>query len=285
MADIDDLSFDSGPAPAPAPPEPSGTPIWPIAIFAALFLALVGLWYFGGRAKPAEPAAAPRAVAQTTVELPRRTAEPGEAIDLPPLDQSDAIVRALVARLSSHPDVAAWLTTDALLKNLTVAVQNVADGDTPAQHLVPLRPKGSFSTVTSRGARWIDPASYRRYDGIAAAADSLDARGVARLYATLKPRIDDAYRELMGPDANFDRTLERAIVQILRTPVIDEDVQLTGDTVTYAFASPALEGLTAAQRQLLRMGPRNVRVVKAKVRAVAGFLGIPDASLPPVDGR
>jgi hypothetical protein len=55
--------------------------------------------------------------------------------------------------------------------------------------------------------------------------------------------------------------------------------------MNYAFANPALEGLPRAQRQLLRMGPRNVRIIKAKIRAVAGYLGIPDSALPPEDGR
>jgi hypothetical protein len=69
---------------------------------------------------------------------------------------------------------------------------------------------------------------------------------------------------------------------LLRTPVTDKDVQLRTEKVTYTFADPALEDLTAAQRQFLRMGPRNMRIVKAKLREVAGFLGIPDSALPPV---
>jgi hypothetical protein len=286
MADFDDISFDSGPAPPPRPSAPPGPPLWPIAVGVGLVLGLAAAWYFGTRDGPAEstPAKA-RTATQTTADVSRRRAEPGEAIDLPPLDQSDAILRALVNRLSSQPAIAAWLTTDGLIRNLVVVVQNVADGETPAAHLAAVKPKGAFATRTSGGATWIDPASYRRYDAIAEAVEGLDARGVARLYATVKPRIDDAYRELMGADAQFARTLERAIVQILRTPVIDEDVQLHAGSVTYAFANPALEGLSGAQRQLLRMGPRSVRIVKAKVREVAGFLGIDDAALPAPDGR
>ena len=282
MADFDDLSFDSGPAPAPPPrPTSSGPPLWPFAAGGALVLVLGALWYAGSRKPPAP--APPRAVAQTTVDVQRRPAEPGDPIDLPPLDQSDTLVRTLVRALSSQPAVAAWLTTDGLIRNFTVVVTNVANGETPAKHLKPLRPAGSFSTTSARGSTWIDPGSYRRYDGIAAAVDSVDARGAAHLYATLKPRIEDAYKDLIGPDAQFDRTLERAIVQLLRTPVVDREVEVRTSKVTYAFADPALEGLTGAQRQLLRMGPRNVRIVKAKLRAIAGFLGIPDALLPPPD--
>jgi hypothetical protein len=286
MPDFADISFNRSSGPGLEPPRRSGPPWWPIISTLVLLLAAGALWYFVIRGRTPPPA--PQPVAQTTVELPRqparRAAEPGEAIDLPPLDQSDAVVRMLIGRLSSHPVAAAWLTTDGLIRNLTVVVANIADGQTPAKHLRPIRPAGSFATKTSGGLTWIDPASYRRYDGIADAVDGLDARGVARFYATVKPRIDDAYHDLIGPDANFDRTLERAIVMLLRTPVVDEDVQLRTGKVTYPFANPALEDLPKAQRQFLRMGPRNVRIVKAKLRAVAGFLGIPDEALPQPDG-
>jgi len=282
MADFDDLSLVRGPEPHIEPPARTGPSLTTIIIAAAVCLTAGALYYFYSRQTPAAAVAKP-AVAQTTVDLPRRTAEPGEAIDLPPLDQTDAIVRTLVQRLSSHPVAAAYLTTNGIIRNMTVVVTNIADGDTPAKHLRPLRPSGSFATTSSGGGTFIDPASYHRYDGIATAVDALDARAVARFYATVKPRIDDAYRELIGPDANFDRTLERAIIMLLRTPILDENVRLQTTKVSYAYADPAIEDLPKVQRQFLRMGPRNVRIVKAKLRDVAGFLGLPESSLPPPD--
>jgi hypothetical protein len=287
MARFDDLSFDPDRPPAPDPltaEEPTRSTAWLIAGVLLLVLSVGALWFFvlRGRMAPAS-----KTVAETSVDLPRpsarHAAEPAEAIDVPPLDESDGVVRTLVERLSSHPAVAAWLTTKGLIRNLTVVIANIADGETPATHLAPLRPQGSFSTRTSGGLTWIDPASYRRYDGIAAAVEGLDARGVARFYATIKPRIQEANRDLAGRDGDFDQTVQRAIVMLLRTPIVERDVQLRTEKVSYRFADPALEDLTAAQRQFLRMGSRNVRIVKAKLREVAGFLGIPDSALPPID--
>jgi hypothetical protein len=44
--------------------------------------------------------------------------------------------------------------------------------------------------------------------------------------------------------------------------------------VSYKYDDPKLEALTLAQKQLLRMGPRNVRLIQAKLREMAPYLGI-----------
>ena len=69
------------------------------------------------------------------------------------------------------------------------------------------------------------------------------------------PGSVDGYRELGHPDGNFDQTLERAIIELLKTPVVDGDVALASKSVAYEFADPRLQSLSSAQRQFLRMGP------------------------------
>jgi Protein of unknown function (DUF3014) len=201
-------------------------------------------------------------------------------VTLPPLDDSDGLVRELVKQLSSHPGVAAWLATDGLIRNFTVVVVNVADGSTPAGHLQVLRPSSKFRIVERNGHLQIDPRGYERFDTIGDAAASLDPAGSARVYATLKPRIEEAYRELGFPDTPFDRTLERSIVQLLETPVLDGPVRVEPKGIGYGFADPALEALTPAQKQLLRTGPRNVRLIQIALRNIAIALGIPAERLP-----
>ena len=48
----------------------------------------------------------------------------------------------------------------------------------------------------------------------------------------------------------------------------------------YQYADPQVEGLTAAQKQLLRTGPRNVRMVQSALRQLALALGISPDRLP-----
>jgi hypothetical protein len=206
----------------------------------------------------------------------------GEAasIVIPPLDQSDGVVADLVRQLSSHPQVAAWLTTKGLIRNFAAVVLRINDGKTPANLLQPLRPTAAFGVVEQNGAVYIDNRSYERYRSLAQAVASIDAKGSASLYATVKPRIEEAYRELGQPDPSFDDALERAIVSLLETPMRSGPTRLRPQGIGYAFADPHDEALTGAQKQLLRMGSENALTVQAKLREIAVALGIPPQRLP-----
>ena len=281
MADFDDLRLERSRTEAALPQEPQ--PRWIRITIVLLLLVAAAAWYFLVRTRKQEGVTVRTETEQAAAPAGSgspRLAEPGEDIPLPPIDETDPIVRDLVAQLSSHPRVAAWLTTDQLVRNFAVVVVNIAQGQTPARHLKAVAPAGNFQTRTAGAAVFLDPKTYARYDSHADAVAAIDPRGAARLYATLKPRIDDAHRELGSPDGDFDKTLHRAIVELLEVPIVEGDVPLKADPVHYAFTDPALESLTHAQRQLLRMGPRNVRIVQNKLRDIAGYLAIPAESLP-----
>jgi hypothetical protein len=202
------------------------------------------------------------------------------SITLPPLEQSDEVVRSLVSALSSHPAVAAWLATDGLIRNFTVVVSNIAEDDPPVVHVARLRPSARFQVVERNGDMVIDPRSYQRYTPLASAVAALDPEGSARLYATLKPLIEQAHRDLGYGSTSFDRTIERAIVKLLSTPTPVEPVRVVPKGIVYGFEDPRLEGLSPAQKHLLRLGPENGRIVRQALRNIAAALGIPQERLP-----
>jgi hypothetical protein len=273
VVNLDDLELDKRQDPSTPEQPRQSKPIAALIVALVLVAGAAVLWYFALKKTPPSGVRveSESVVPSKKTERPQRVE--GEHLPLPPLDETDALVRLLVGRLSSHPKVAAWLTTDQLIRNFTVAVINIADGQTPSRHLRALRLNGKFSVDDTGTSPVIDPRSYRRYDDYADAVAALDAEGAARLYATLKPRIQDASSQL-GHSEHFDSVLERAIVELLKTPVVEERLGLTSKSVAYEFADPRLQSLSSAQRQLLRMGPRNVRIIQAKLREIAPHLGI-----------
>jgi hypothetical protein len=278
--DIDEYEIER--APEPGEPGPPARSKWPILVLVLLVAIAVAAAFLLLR----RPAEQPEVVATDTTgqpadPLPRQPlGPPVEAEELPALDLTDPLVRDLLGQLSSRPEVAAWLAGDGLIRNFVVSLDNVATGHTPAGHLKPLAPREPFRADTRGRTIVVDARSYARYNGLAETVASLDPHGLARLYATLKPRLQDAYRELGHPEGDVDAAVERALVRLLQTPVIAPDPELKEGVLSYRFEDERLEALTPAQKQLLRMGPSNVRLVQDALRELAAALGIPDARLP-----
>ena len=279
MPDLGDYELDSaGYRPSEPGRQTAWSARWIVAALIVVAAAAAAYVWFRNRPAPAsQSAAAPVAAAPAVPRQPLGgVAQP---VNVPPLNDTDSLVRELVRGLSTHPRLAAWLATDGLIRNFVVVVENVAHGATPAPHLRTLRPSDKFVVSDRDGVLFVDPRGYERFDAFAEAAGSIDPAGSANVYATLKPRIEEAYREL-GRDDSFDQALEQAIVMVLQTPRVDGDVPLVLGPVGYRYEDPALERLTSAQKQVLRMGPRNTALLQESLREIGVALGIPAERLP-----
>jgi hypothetical protein len=280
MAGIDEHEFQE---PAGSPSYSSGDGGGPrvalisIAIGGVVVLAVIAYFIFSGRTSPS------RASATATPAAPQASkaaADEIEYIDLPALDDSDALVRQRIGILSSNPLVAAWLGTRNLIRNFVVVVENISHGMNPSRHLMVLRPMGPFRVMTRGSQVVIDPRSYDRFSRIEEAAASIDARAAGRLYQSFKPLLQTAYDEL-GNQEPIDQAVERAIIALLQVPAIDGDIRVeqTGEGIGYEYADDKLEALTGAQKQLLRMGAKNIRIIQSQLRTFGMAIGIPPQRL------
>jgi hypothetical protein len=250
------------------------------ALLLVVVVAATGYLVFRNR-HAAAPAAAPAAATAPPTDVAKALGADVVPIDLPPLNESDDVVRGLVKELSSNPSVLAWLMTDNLIRNFTVVVSNIAAGEPAARQVTALRPKGGFQVEEHGEDLSIDSRSYARFLPLTTATTSINPEDAAKLYTTLKPRIEEAYAELGQGNTTFDQTLERALVLLLKTPVPQGRVAIEPNgAVAYRFADPALEKLTPTQKMLIRFGPDNQRAVQTSLRNIALALGIPPDHLP-----
>lgn len=263
---------------SPRFPDKESMKPWILAAVAVIVVAAAAAWFSVSWRQQAQPTPS-SAAAPPAEPAPPPLGATAAPIELPPLADTDALVRQLVRALSAHPTVTRWLATDGLIRNFVVVVENIAYGALPSRHVPALRPREPFRTIAGEDELTIDPRGYERYAAIAAAAESIDASGAARLYTSLKPRIEDAYAEL-GRNEPFDAALERAIVALLGTPALEGRVSIVPKGIVFGFEDPRLERLTPAQKQLARMGPANARTIQRKLREIAAALGIPPGRLP-----
>jgi hypothetical protein len=267
MSDLDDLPLGtSHTAAAPiAAPQPGR--IGPIALVAIAGLALgaAGAWWWARQATPPGKPASPVANATEGVITP----DAESTRPLPAVDQMDTFLRALLGTLSSSPELARWLTTDDLIRQMANGIDRIANGASPASEVAVLKPKAGFTASARRSDITVDPVSYHRYDSLAALVSSLDARAVADAYRTIRPRLDEAYRGLGRSEAGIDTAVGAALQLLIDTPDPVDPVRLRhGPGASYVFADPKLEQLAPAQKQLIRMGPENLSRVRARLREI-----------------
>jgi hypothetical protein len=229
-------------------------------------LGAVGAWWWSGRREAAPARAAAVAATEGVVA-------PTAARALPPVGQMDTFLRALFGALSSHPQLARWLATDDLIRQMADAIDRISRGQSPAKVVPVLKPQDIFEIRGARGQLTIDPRSYRRYEPFAAAVASLNANGLAQAYRTIQPRLDEAYRSLGRSENTVDEAIHVALNMLLATPEVQDPIRvIPGKGATYAFADPTLESLTPVQKHLIRMGPQNAAIIRARLRELADAL-------------
>jgi hypothetical protein len=188
------------------------------------------------------------------------------------LKTSDVVVRELISELSANPSLAVWLANEDLIRRFVAAVDNTANGISPTTQLEFMRPEGAFEVIEKGDRVFIDPDSYARYDLATQVFVSLDNEGTVALYRELEPLIDDAYGEISPPGSRFSDRLDAAIDHLLEVSLPSSEPEIRRKVLTYVYTDESLEALSGAQRQLLRMGPDNVLLIKAKLRELKAAL-------------
>ncbi len=268
----DDPDLEKAPEFQLGQPSSGGPPLAPVAIGGALLVLLIaaGAWWMSRRAEAPPANQSNRAVTATESPIDKPAEPP---VVLPPLADMDAFLRPLLSALSSRPELARWLATDDLIRQLAAAIDQAADGKSAARDFKVLAPQGPLTTIGRPKLRTIDPNSYRRYDGLVATITSMDAAGVAKIYRTIKPRLNEAYQSMGNPNRDVDNALQNAVDIVLDTPIVEGPIRVVeGDGAAWAYADRELESLLPTQKQVLRMGPAHAEKVLTWLRAFRAAL-------------
>jgi Protein of unknown function (DUF3014) len=245
-------------------------PIWWAA--GAVILISAAVLFFSWRAHRLSH---PPAVTATTVapeatvpaiRNPLPEASGGATPALPALDESDAPLHDALGDLMGKPAVDRIFKPELLVRHIVVSIDNLS-----RRHLaVELRPTkplaGSFIATGNDQQGTIDVANFQRYVPYVQSVQALDMKRLAALYVRFYPLFQQAYQSLGYPNGYFNDRLVVTIDNLLAAPDITTDIALVRPNVMYQFADPKLEDLSAGQKLMLRMGPTNAAIIKAKLR-------------------
>jgi hypothetical protein len=207
-------------------------------------------------ARPPEPAPVPD---EGPDDRPLANPNPAPSVALPPLAESDAFLRERLEPFALPP---LWVGQDGLVQRFAVLVDAATRGEWPRRPLRFLEPSEKFRVVEREGRLYGDPRNSMRFDSDLDLLESIDPAAAAGLLRTIDPLLETALQNLGRPVNGRDVVLD-AIDWVLGAPEPVGDPELVQPKVFYEYADPALENLPPLEKQLMRLGPQNLKRLKA----------------------
>ena len=190
-------------------------------------------------------------------------AAPPEAAAGPSIEEVDADMRAALADAGAGGALASALDTPFLADRGVSAVDQLARGYVPLRALNLPRPQGRFPVRRDGLQHFVDPVGYRRYDRLVGAITALSPDRLAAAFRRFRPVLEKSYASLGYPAGAMDNAVIAALDAVLETPQLEGPVALRSKGALWAYADPALEGRSDLQKQLLRVGPRNLTALQS----------------------
>ena len=213
-------------------------------------------------AEPIEstPAPAPETPVIEEAPVPAPVQEP-----LPKLDESDDEVRDAVADIPLGNAGQQYLMSSNVIERGTSMVYLLVQGEVPYKLLPIARPNEAFPIADDGTQVTVSADGFARYDALAQWLMSLDVEALAAALARFTPLFREAW-SYYGEEAEaFDFAVISALDMVASTPEVDlASARLVRKEAVWLYEDPAIEGLPAIQKQVLRMGPDNAAIVKDK---------------------
>lgn len=191
---------------------------------------------------------------------------------LPPLDGSDDSVVSSLQALSGGSDLAALLLQPEVVQRIVATVDALPRRGLNRVMLPVREPKGAFATQDADGSTVMAARNDARYAPYMQVVQNTDPDKLVAWYVHAYPLFQQAYRQLGYPKAYFNDRLIVAIDNLLAAPDLTQRPTLVLSKGYYRYADPTLESLSAGQRALLRAGPNNEAMLKAKLRVIRSLL-------------
>jgi hypothetical protein len=240
-----------------------------IVIAAAIAIGVYYRYYSPApAAPPPHPAVTPQAAAPPVpaIQHPIPPEAEQQQAPLPPLDQSDPLVRESLTGLLGKPAVVKFLVPHEIVRDVVVTVDNLPRKKVAAE-LRPVQPTaGDTGVDTQAGQTILSDQNYARYAPAMQVVSAMDPKALAAVYFRLYPLFQQAYENLGYPGKYFNDRMVLAIDSLLATPDVPGPIYLVRPKVFYQFSDPKLEALPAGQKLLIRMGPQNAAVIKQKLQ-------------------
>jgi hypothetical protein len=247
-----------------------------VGVALAVALAALGGWYYAHLHSASLQKVPPAASSVPTVPPPDAIAHPlptdASQAPLPSLADSDKAVGDALSEISADSGLTKFVVPESLIRHIVVTVDNLPRQKVAVEKRPTIPVAGTFMVNGDELHATLDVQNFRRYTPMIDAFGKIDMQRFAAVYLHFYPLFQQAYQDLGYPNGYFNDRLVQVIDDLLAAPAIAGPIELVRPNVMYVFADSALESRPAGQKLLIRIGPDNAVIVKAKLTELRAII-------------
>jgi len=214
---------------------------------------------------PPPPPPAPEPAPEVVEVLPP---PPPPLPPLPSLSKSDSFVFKAMRGLAESPSAMKLFRSKRIIRNMVATVVSLPQQRVPVKRMPVRSPSGKFLVAGTPDDLTISPKNANRYRRYVSIAKAVEAKQLVALYIRLYPLFQEAYAELGYPNNRFNDQLNETLDDLLATPALKGSPKLVQPRYFYLYADPNIEAQSVGQKIMLRLGKRNLGVVKQKLSEI-----------------
>ena len=267
---------------------------WVNLIVAAGIVLVVAYFWFQEESPPAagelaSPSVAlpqpitPQEVIPVTPDIPRTVSTPrateasvevaAEEPAVPPSEEEgDELLMGQLGELGFTSEVASLLPKSHPLFTSAAVLDGMSRGKLQRKLLPVSKLDEPFAVEGEGELLYMSSQGYRRYDELVTGLSAVNTETVVQTFHKVRPLYEWAFGGIGLEVDDFDNAVIRTLDQVLATPELERQLALKQKSVMFLYAEPELEALSPLQKQLLRMGPDNIRKLKAQAESLRAAL-------------
>ncbi len=213
---------------------------------------------------PAAPVSAPVATPPKSPAVETIPAQP----PLPHLANSDSFVVDALSGLLENKSLMKLFYSERVIRKIVVSIVDLTQQHVPVKVMPFKAPSRHFLADNADGNLTMSSENTARYTPYVKLAEAVDAKKLIELYVRLYPLFQQAYEEVGYPKKNFNDRLTETLDDLLDTPDVKGPIKLVQPTYYYLFADSELEDISIGQKIMLRLGNKNLDIIRAKLTEI-----------------
>lgn len=262
-----------------------------ISVIAAILIASALFFYKQYSAEvPATPIQTPAVVnihQDAVMAPPPLIAEvKTEALELPKPPAPPKNINTALLALFGEKAMLSMLSINDFIDRFVITVDNLGEPAATSDKWPVKKPLGQFQTEVQGQQTVISPSNAARYQPYVTLLNKLDLKKAAELYFSFYPKFQTAYANIGYPDQQFNTRFIQVLDLLIKTPQaadlmpvemmkVEGPYQFVQPWAHFQFQKTAYEQLPIGQKIMLRLGPKNEALVKAKLREFRTLINRP----------